>query len=288
MAAAGYASQPLAPAFIDEVDPATGKRWRFHRTEIEKAEQLTNGRAWIQVFEHVVAKLPRPRRQLGVSLSDSSDPRYTMPGVPMKQRNDAVKAMRDSQVTPGLPDAARKGPGQVIRLRNGEEVLLICNVGASSPKELPQKFREMSLEALSIMAVSNKCPHMGGCLNEGELKDVEDLAGGPRRAILRCPWHNWQFDVRTGEGIGNHAHLPTYPVRVVHGALYVATLLQEGPTTGDPNVCDASPSKDSCGAMEVEGGQMEVDMEDPEKRRSRSPRSRPRSPRVLRLQHTVC
>jgi 3-phenylpropionate/trans-cinnamate dioxygenase ferredoxin component len=38
-------------------------------------------------------------------------------------------------------------------------------------------------------AVDNSCPHRGGPLGEGH------LAG----CIVTCPWHGWQFDVKTGK-----------------------------------------------------------------------------------------
>ena len=37
-------------------------------------------------------------------------------------------------------------------------------------------------------ALDGVCPHQGGPLGKGELT-------GP---IVTCPWHGWQFDVRSG------------------------------------------------------------------------------------------
>jgi nitrite reductase/ring-hydroxylating ferredoxin subunit len=37
-------------------------------------------------------------------------------------------------------------------------------------------------------ALDGICPHQGGPLGKGRLQ------GG----IVTCPWHGWQFDVRTG------------------------------------------------------------------------------------------
>lgn len=240
----------VPPACVDEVDPATGEVWRFYRTHVEGPGQLTNGKAWIQTFDHVLKNLPRPRRQLGISISDSGDPRFSMPAYGAKQRNEAAKAMREPAVTPGLPEGARRGIGTPLKLPTGDEVLLVCNVGAAAPLELPRKFREMRLEEISVFAVAAKCPHMGGCLNEGELKDVEDIAvPGQRRAIIRCPWHNMQFDLQTGEGIGNGSQLRRYPVRVAHGALYVGTLL-----------ADASPAL-AAGAAGTGGNAQEMDVD---------------------------
>ena len=51
----------------------------------------------------------------------------------------------------------------------------------------------------------NRCPHQGGNLCEGVLTGlVESNAPGDYRytrqgEILRCPWHGWEFDIRTGQ-----------------------------------------------------------------------------------------
>ncbi|HEV3021516.1 MAG TPA: Rieske 2Fe-2S domain-containing protein [Pirellulales bacterium] len=38
-------------------------------------------------------------------------------------------------------------------------------------------------------ALDGVCPHQGGPLGKGCLEGV----------IVTCPWHGWQFDVRTGQ-----------------------------------------------------------------------------------------
>jgi 3-phenylpropionate/trans-cinnamate dioxygenase ferredoxin subunit len=53
-------------------------------------------------------------------------------------------------------------------------------------------------------ALSNRCPHQGGSLCQGRLIGlVESAAPGDYRysrggEIIRCPWHGWEFDIRTG------------------------------------------------------------------------------------------
>ncbi len=42
-----------------------------------------------------------------------------------------------------------------------------------------------------LCAVDNACPHRGGPLGEG------DVAG----STVTCPWHGWQFDVKTGAAV---------------------------------------------------------------------------------------
>jgi nitrite reductase/ring-hydroxylating ferredoxin subunit len=55
-----------------------------------------------------------------------------------------------------------------------------------------------------FFALVNRCPHRGGSLCEGKLTGLVE-APEPGRylysrpsEILRCPWHGWEFDVRTG------------------------------------------------------------------------------------------
>lgn len=222
----------VEPAYVDAQDGPTGMHFRFFRTDVSSAAEVVNGKAWIQSFEHVLQKLPelprpgpRQRRALGVSMSEGHDPRHTMQSFGMKQRNDALKAMRDAEQTPGLPDPARHGFGKVLTLPSGHEVLLVCNVGPAAAAALPQRFRDTPLEQLTWLAVAARCPHAGSCLNDGELKDVEDLATPGRRALIRCPQHNMQFDLHTGQGEGNYLQLQRFPVQVAHGAVYIGVPL---------------------------------------------------------------
>jgi nitrite reductase (NADH) small subunit len=39
-----------------------------------------------------------------------------------------------------------------------------------------------------IFALENVCPHMGGPLGDGEIESC----------MVTCPWHGWQFDIKTG------------------------------------------------------------------------------------------
>jgi nitrite reductase (NADH) small subunit len=55
-----------------------------------------------------------------------------------------------------------------------------------------------------LHAVADACPHRGAPLcSAGQLVHrLEYGAGGAERsqhaATIRCPWHRWEFDVRTG------------------------------------------------------------------------------------------
>jgi 3-phenylpropionate/trans-cinnamate dioxygenase ferredoxin subunit len=54
-------------------------------------------------------------------------------------------------------------------------------------------------------AVLNRCPHQGGSLCSGRQTSVvtssrpgEYEVSRPNE-IIRCPWHGWEFDIRTGQ-----------------------------------------------------------------------------------------
>jgi 3-phenylpropionate/trans-cinnamate dioxygenase ferredoxin subunit len=56
-----------------------------------------------------------------------------------------------------------------------------------------------------MLGLLNRCPHQGGSLCHGV---VTGLVEGKRAGdfhisrvgeIIRCPWHGWEFDIRTGQ-----------------------------------------------------------------------------------------
>ncbi len=56
-----------------------------------------------------------------------------------------------------------------------------------------------------FFALRNRCPHQGAALCRGEVVSRLEapLPGEYRLArrgeMLRCPWHGWEFDIRTGQ-----------------------------------------------------------------------------------------
>jgi nitrite reductase/ring-hydroxylating ferredoxin subunit len=64
-----------------------------------------------------------------------------------------------------------------------------------------------------IYATDNTCLHQGGPLGEGILEGE----------IISCPWHMWEYNVRTGEKVGfSSIKLATYPVEVEGADIKVA------------------------------------------------------------------
>jgi nitrite reductase/ring-hydroxylating ferredoxin subunit len=86
-------------------------------------------------------------------------------------------------------------PGSVTAVRVADEEVTLAHVDGG------------------FYATQAACIHLGGPLGEGRLEG----------SVLSCPWHGWQYDVRTGENEFDRAiRLRTYEVRVEDGEVQVA------------------------------------------------------------------
>jgi nitrite reductase/ring-hydroxylating ferredoxin subunit len=80
------------------------------------------------------------------------------------------------------------------------------------PKGLPVLLIKKAGE---IHAISNKCAHMACALAGGTLKDF----------IIKCPCHDWQYDIRTGEfSDAGEIKLPVYEWRSSDGKIFIKIL----------------------------------------------------------------
>ena len=87
-----------------------------------------------------------------------------------------------------------------------------------------------------FFALNDRCPHKGGPLSQGKLTAlVESSEPGEYRTsrrgeIIRCPWHSWEYDIRTGKSWcdPDRVHTRRYAVSVETGARLV-----EGPYTAE-------------------------------------------------------
>jgi nitrite reductase/ring-hydroxylating ferredoxin subunit len=59
-----------------------------------------------------------------------------------------------------------------------------------------------------VFACTNRCPHEGYPLSEGVLTDGH---------VLTCNWHNWKFDLASGETLVGGDKLPRCPVEIRDG-----------------------------------------------------------------------
>ena len=64
-----------------------------------------------------------------------------------------------------------------------------------------------------VFALDNTCMHRGGPLGEGMLEGD----------VVTCPWHMWQYNVRTGEKVETPSvKVASYPVQVEGDEIRVA------------------------------------------------------------------
>jgi nitrite reductase/ring-hydroxylating ferredoxin subunit len=87
-------------------------------------------------------------------------------------------------------------PGTVRTIRVGEDEIALAHCDGG------------------FYATQHACLHLQGPLGEGVLEGC----------VLTCPWHGWQYDVRTGENEFDRAiQLQTYDVEVADGEVRVRT-----------------------------------------------------------------
>jgi nitrite reductase/ring-hydroxylating ferredoxin subunit len=81
-----------------------------------------------------------------------------------------------------------------------------------------------------FFALRNRCPHQGGPLCDG-VQFSALTAGAPGEydrsrpgELIRCPWHGWEFDIRTGRSWfdPDRTRVRSYPVSVRSGEELVA------------------------------------------------------------------
>lgn len=85
----------------------------------------------------------------------------------------------------------------------------------------------------ALVAWRNQCPHQGGPVCQGRMmKRVEERLGDDRSSLgihyvegslnVVCPWHGYEFDVRTGKHVGLDAvKLAGVPVKSRDGSVFV-------------------------------------------------------------------
>jgi nitrite reductase (NADH) small subunit len=78
-----------------------------------------------------------------------------------------------------------------------------------------------------VYAIRNRCPHHGGPLALGLVRERETGRpghygpGGGR--VLRCPWHGWEFDLETGTCLEEPGlRAAVYGAKVADGRVFVA------------------------------------------------------------------
>jgi nitrite reductase/ring-hydroxylating ferredoxin subunit len=91
------------------------------------------------------------------------------------------------------PLAKLEATGKLVVRRQGRQILLM-----KTPR--------------GLYACANRCPHEGYPLSEGVLTDG---------CVLTCNWHNWKFDLDSGETLVGGDQLRRFPVRIENDRILV-------------------------------------------------------------------
>lgn len=81
----------------------------------------------------------------------------------------------------------------------------------------------------NFYALRNSCPHQAARVCLGRVvgtalpSNVYEFKYGREGRILRCPWHEWEYDIATGESVFDpEVRIKTYPVDVQDGELVIS------------------------------------------------------------------
>jgi len=106
-------------------------------------------------------------------------------------------------------------------------VAAVADIPPGGRKLVTVRGREIGVFNLGgeFFALVNRCPHQGAVLCEGEIvSKLESTGPGDYRLsrggeMIRCPWHCWEFDIRTGQSWCDPDSMQAkmYPVTVVPG-----------------------------------------------------------------------
>jgi nitrite reductase/ring-hydroxylating ferredoxin subunit len=93
----------------------------------------------------------------------------------------------------GTPDDMREGYAKITLLPNGDRAAVFLMEG-------------------KLSAISNACAHQNGPLGEGKIL----------RCLVTCPWHGFQYDVRSGRSPAPFTEMvPTYRLRIEGGVIQI-------------------------------------------------------------------
>ncbi|HEV2363545.1 MAG TPA: Rieske 2Fe-2S domain-containing protein [Caulobacteraceae bacterium] len=102
-----------------------------------------------------------------------------------------------AEFEPVMALEALQAKGKAVARRAGRQILLVASEGR-------------------VFACANRCPHEGYPLSEGVLSN-----GAGRPCVLTCNWHNWKFDLSSGETLVGGDTLERFPVRIEGGQVLV-------------------------------------------------------------------
>lgn len=83
--------------------------------------------------------------------------------------------------------------------------------GAKTVRTAGEQIAVFRVDADTVHAVDNRCPHEGYPLTSGDVKD----------GLLTCAWHNWKFTLCDGACVIGGEAVRSYAVRIDGGDIYI-------------------------------------------------------------------
>ncbi|WP_309120000.1 Rieske (2Fe-2S) protein [Paenibacillus sp.] len=110
-------------------------------------------------------------------------------------------------------------------------VAAVENIPEGTSKIVEVKGRSIGVYNVggTYYAIQNYCPHQGAELCAGPVcgttleSQVYEFTYGRDREIVRCPWHGWEFDLKTGKSLfSDRVRVRSYAVEVSNGQVRIA------------------------------------------------------------------
>jgi nitrite reductase/ring-hydroxylating ferredoxin subunit len=111
-------------------------------------------------------------------------------------------------------EATQLGPGQMVSGKLGPMPIVVIRTSDGE-----------------LYGLLDKCLHQGGQLSRGKLMAATDCTPGEcdyqiteGREIVKCPWHGYEYDVKTGETLFDpDRRLRTFKVHEEDGQIVAET-----------------------------------------------------------------
>lgn len=114
--------------------------------------------------------------------------------------------------------------------RTGTFACKVADVAVGQPKIV--SFGRISIGIFQLTdgyaALLNICPHRAGQLCEGPIcgttktTDKQEFVYERAGELVRCAWHGWEYDIRTGQClVDDKLKARTYPLQVEGDDIYI-------------------------------------------------------------------
>lgn len=122
----------------------------------------------------------------------------------------------DTQNPNGSQNPGGNSPERWMKIAQSEALAEGSSLEVLVDQQILAIFREDGI----LYALDGMCAHQGGPLAEGTVQND----------CVTCPWHGWQYELKTGiQTINRQPLQTTYPIREIEGRIEVFLSLRQAP-----------------------------------------------------------